>query len=137
MYLVNGKEQYHCNGPVTGWRSAERSPISRVERAAIYMYKRDPVRGEAIHTVAAVALLGLPACSDNNLCGARREPLLAPDGGGYPCTLTQDCPRPGGALTCPDDNPPTQECVRCEESPGTDGGVAVPSCIRVIPEVCR
>jgi hypothetical protein len=95
------------------------------------------VRGETIQALAAAALLsGLPACSGNNICGERREVLLRANGESFPCMLASDCPRPGLALICLSDNPPTQECVRCVEPPGPDGG-AVSVCMLSIPESCQ
>jgi len=88
-----------------------------------------------LQTVVAVAVVAtLPACNDTNFCSVRREELLRADGGSYPCTRSEDCPRPDNALVCLSDNTPIQECVRCEETPSREA--SEPSCVRVIPEPC-
>jgi hypothetical protein len=65
-------------------------------------------------------------CNDLEVCGSRREPVLASDGRGYRCTTAEDCPRTAGVSVCVIDVSSEQTCVTCAET----------VCTQVIPEKC-
>lgn len=76
--------------------------------------------------LGAGAAVGCGAGGED-ICGVRKERVMAVDGTAYRCTVAEDCPRPSRVFVCVTDRDPEQACVRCEQT----------VCERVIPEVCE
>jgi hypothetical protein len=73
--------------------------------------------------VLAVALFG---CTGTDVCGATKQPVLAPDGGAFRCVVPEDCPRPSNVSICLTNTNPDKECVTCTDT----------RCVETIPTTC-
>lgn len=77
--------------------------------------------------LVVLALVGLGACNDLEVCGSRRVPVSQPDGGAYRCVAAEDCPRTSRESVCVTDVSTERACVTCADT----------VCQVIIPEPCE